>query len=68
MLKAMDGTSRYLDIWIFQTVLVINIFLRALASGQILSIEVCIAFKQLGFIAVFIQGKIAFAVEVFSFI
>lgn len=46
----------------------INIFLRALASGHILSIEACIAFKQLGFIAVFIQGKTAFAVEVFSFI
>lgn len=46
----------------------INIFLRALASGHILSIEACIAFKQSGFIAVFIQGKTAFAVEVFSFI
>lgn len=61
----MDGTSRYLTTF-FQTALVTYFFFQSFC-WQTFSMQ-SIALEQLDFIAVFIQGKIAFAVEVFSFI
>lgn len=59
----MDGTSRCLTTF-SQTAIVTYFFFQ---SGRHFPRQ-SIAFQQLGFIAIFIQGKIAFGVEVFSFI